>query len=265
MTKRQPTKETTVDLTEVKANDGHDRSLYELRGVVKSYGTEEAAVRAVDGIDLTVVKGEFVVIAGPSGSGKSTLLQLLGALDRPTAGTISFEGRDLGRLPDVSLAELRLRTLGFIFQQFNLIPTLTARENVEVALAPAGLDATARSRRAGELLERVGLDARADHLPSQLSGGEQQRVAIARALANEPEVLLADEPTGNLDSKTGDAILALLYSLWKETGLTVVLITHDPAIAGTAPRVLRLADGRVLTEELPPADTAPDLASAGER
>lgn len=265
MTERQPTKEATVNLSKVKANDGQDPILYELRGVLKSYGTAEATVRAVDGIDLTIVKGEFVVIAGPSGSGKSTLLQLLGALDRPTAGTISFEGRDLGSLPDVGLAELRLRTLGFIFQQFNLIPTLTALENVEAALAPTGLDSTERSRRAGELLERVGLGARADHLPSQLSGGEQQRVAIARALANEPEVLLADEPTGNLDSKTGDAILALLYSLWEETGVTVVLITHDQAIAGTAPRILRLADGHIASEELPRADATPDLASASER
>ena len=164
-----------------------------------------------------------------------------------------------------SLAELRLQTCGFIFQQFNLIPTLTAIENVEVALAPTTLEATARSHRAKELLERVGLGARAEHLPSQLSGGEQQRVAIARALANEPEVLLADEPTGNLDSRTGDAILALLYSLWEETGLTVVLITHDPAIAGTAPRVLRLADGHVVAEEIPRTDTTPDLASASER
>ncbi len=254
-----------MNLTTVNANRGQDPLLYELRGVLKSYGSAEATVRAVDGIDLTIVRGEFVVIAGPSGSGKSTLLQLLGALDRPSAGTISFEGRNLSSLPDVGLAELRLRTLGFIFQQFNQSPTLTALENVEVALAPTNLEATARAQRAKELLERVGLGARAEHLPSQLSGGEQQRVAIARALANEPEVLLADEPTGNLDSKTGDAILALLYSLWEETGVTVVLITHDQAIAGTAPRVLRLADGHVVAEELPRADTTPDLASTSER
>jgi putative ABC transport system ATP-binding protein len=254
-----------MNLTTVNANKGQDPLLYELRGVLKSYGSAEATVRAVDGIDLSIVRGEFVVIAGPSGSGKSTLLQLLGALDRPSAGTISFEGRNLSGLPDVGLAELRLRTLGFIFQQFNLIPTLTALENVEVALAPTNLEATARAQRAKELLERVGLGGRAEHLPSQLSGGEQQRVAIARALANEPEVLLADEPTGNLDSKTGDAILALLYSLWEETGVTVVLITHDLAIAGTAPRVLRLADGHVVAEELPRADTTPGLASASER
>jgi putative ABC transport system ATP-binding protein len=221
------------------------RPLYELRGVSKRYGRDGVAVRALDGVDLEIATGEFVVVAGPSGSGKSTLLQLLGALDRPSAGTISFKGRDLGTLADGELAALRLRTLGFVFQQFNLIPTLTATENVEIALAPAATEAAIRAARARELLGRVGLGDRESHLPSQLSGGEQQRVAIARALANEPEVLLADEPTGNLDSATGDAILALLYALWEETGSTVVLITHDAGIAGTAPRLLRLADGRM--------------------
>jgi putative ABC transport system ATP-binding protein len=221
--------------------------LYELRDVNRSYGRAETLVRAIDGIDLRIGEGEFLVVAGPSGSGKSTLLQLLGALDRPTGGVIYFEGRDLSKLSDGALAELRLNTLGFIFQQFNLIPTLSARENVEVVLAPAGIDAAGRERKTSELLGRVGLADRVDHLPSQLSGGEQQRVAIARALANEPDVLLADEPTGNLDMKTGNAILGLLYRLWEETGVTVVLITHDRAIAETAPRVLRLADGR-LTE-----------------
>jgi putative ABC transport system ATP-binding protein len=242
-----------------------DRRLYELREVVKTYGGTDTMVRAVDGIDLVIAKGEFVVIAGPSGSGKSTLLQLLGALDRPGSGTVLFEGRDLGTLRDRDLAALRLRTLGFIFQQFNLVPTLTGLENVEVALAPAKLRSEKRARRARELLARVGLGARGDHLPSQLSGGEQQRVAIARALANEPEVLLADEPTGNLDSKTGDEILALLYKLWEETGVTIVLITHDQAIAGTSPRVLRMADGRIASEELPPAETVADIGVGVER
>ncbi len=254
-----------MNVTTLNTPDGPAQGLYRLRGVVRSYGGAETSVRAVDGIDLEIAKGEFVVIAGPSGSGKSTLLQLLGALDRPSAGAIHFEGRDLAALGDHELAALRLRTLGFIFQQFNLIPTLTALENVEVALAPAGLDARARERRARELLGRVELGPRAGHLPSQLSGGEQQRVAIARALANEPEVLLADEPTGNLDTRTGDAILALLYSLWEETGVTVILITHDPAIAGTAPRVLRLADGQMAGEEPPEADRVPDAASGSKR
>jgi putative ABC transport system ATP-binding protein len=220
-------------------------TLYRLEGVVKTYGRGEALVRAIDGIDIEIAAGEFIVISGPSGSGKSTLLQLLGALDRPGDGQIEFEGRDLGRLGDNELADLRLKTLGFIFQQFNLIPTLSARENVDLAMAPATRSAGKREGRALGLLDRVGLRPRAGHLPSQLSGGEQQRVAIARALANSPDVLLADEPTGNLDTKTGDAILNLLYGLWEETGLTVVLITHDRAIAERAPRVVSIADGRI--------------------
>jgi putative ABC transport system ATP-binding protein len=248
VTKTNDEREEQMHVTKIN-QDGHRPTLYELRGVVKSYGGTETMVRAIDGIDLHIVKGEFVVIAGSSGSGKTTLLQLLGALDRPSSGSIRFEDQDLSSLGDRALAGLRLRTLGFIFQQFNLIPTLTAVENVEVALAPVGLARDEREARAGGLLERVGLGGRRDHLPSQLSGGEQQRVAIARALANEPEVLLADEPTGNLDSATGEAILGLLYSLWEETGLTVILITHDQSIAQMAPRVLRLADGKVVAEE----------------
>jgi putative ABC transport system ATP-binding protein len=220
--------------------------LYELDDVVKAYGSGDARVTAVAGIDLRIGRGEFVVVAGPSGSGKTTLLQLLGALDRPTSGSIAFEGRDLAGLGDGDLARLRRDTLGFVFQQFNLIPTLTASQNVEVAMAPTGLGRAARRARAAELLDRVGLGARGSHLPSQLSGGEQQRVAIARALANEPGVLLADEPTGNLDTATGEEILRLLRGLWEQEGLSVVLITHDPAVAGAAPRVVRLRDGRIL-------------------
>jgi putative ABC transport system ATP-binding protein len=211
--------------------------LYELRDVVKAYGSGGARVSAVDGIDLVIERGEFVVVAGPSGSGKTTLLQLLGALDRPTAGSVVFEGTDLATVGDGGLARLRRDRLGFVFQQFNLIPTLTALQNVQVPMS-------GNRARAQELLDRVGLGPRAGHLPSQLSGGEQQRVAIARALANEPDVLLADEPTGNLDTATGEEIVALLRGLW-EDGLSLVLITHDPAVAGTAPRVVHLRDGRV--------------------
>jgi putative ABC transport system ATP-binding protein len=211
--------------------------LYELRDVVKAYGSGGARVSAVDGIDLVIGRGEFVVVAGPSGSGKTTLLQLLGALDRPTSGNVVFEGTDLATVGDGGLARLRRDRLGFMFQQFNLIPTLTALQNVELPM-------NGNRPRALELLERVGLGARAGHLPSQLSGGEQQRVAIARALANRPDVLLADEPTGNLDTSTGDEIVALLRGLW-EDGLSLVLITHDPAVAGTAPRVVHMRDGRV--------------------
>jgi putative ABC transport system ATP-binding protein len=208
-------------------------------------------------MDLRIAPGEFVVVAGPSGSGKTTLLQLLGALDRPTDGVVRFEGRDLRGLGDRELARLRLSELGFVFQQFNLIPTLTARQNVEAALAPTGVDTSARHLRAGELLEAVGLAPRSEHLPSQLSGGEQQRVAIARALANDPRVLLADEPTGNLDTTTGREILALLRQLADGRGLTIVVVTHDPTIADDAPRVVHMRDGHsVAADELVAAQPA---------
>jgi putative ABC transport system ATP-binding protein len=223
--------------------------LYDLRAVEKTFGNGEALVTAVDGVDLRISTGEFVVIAGPSGSGKTTLLQLLGALDRPTGGEVLFEGQDLQRMSDNQLADLRRKTLGFIFQQFNLIPTLTARQNVEVALAPSGLVAQSRRERAVELLTRVRLQHRLDNLPSQLSGGEQQRVAIARALANHPRVLLADEPTGNLDTTTGEEVIELLRTLSDEEGLSVVLITHDPSIASAAGRLVALRDGRVVASD----------------
>jgi putative ABC transport system ATP-binding protein len=219
--------------------------VYELRAATRRYGDGAGEVRALDEVDLQVEAGEFLAIAGPSGSGKTTLLQLLGALDRATSGDVVFEGRDLGALADAELARLRLEKLGFVFQQFNLIPTLTARENVEAALAPGGGSGAGQRARADEVLAGVGLERRAEHLPGQLSGGEQQRVAIARALANEPEVVLADEPTGNLDSTTGEEIVALLRSLASERGKTVVLVTHDTGIAADAPRVVRLRDGRV--------------------
>jgi putative ABC transport system ATP-binding protein len=212
----------------------------ELRGATKTFSQGSLRINAVDDVDLTISEREFLVVAGPSGSGKTTLLQLLGAMDRPTAGSVFFEGRHLAELGDRELARLRLGAFGFVFQQFNLIPTLTAALNVEVALAPRGGGETRR------LLESLSLGHRADHLPSQLSGGEQQRVAIARALANEPHVLLADEPTGNLDSETGTEIVELLQSLSDERGQTVVLVSHDPGIAAKAPRVVRMRDGRVV-------------------
>jgi putative ABC transport system ATP-binding protein len=236
--------------------------VYRLRGLSKSYGDGATAVRAVDGIDLEIATGELVVIAGPSGSGKSTLLQLLGALDPPSAGSLEFEGRELAPRGDGELADLRLDRIGFVFQQFNLIPTLSAMENVELAMAPTGVPAAERTARTAQLLDRVGLASRADHLPSQLSGGEQQRVAIARALANGPDVLLADEPTGNLDSQTGESILTLLRQLSVEGGLTVIVITHDPAVAATAPRVVRLADGRISSDERIGAGAAQALEGA---
>jgi putative ABC transport system ATP-binding protein len=230
--------------------------LFELRDVSRVYGSGAREVRAVDSIDLRIDPGEFLVVAGPSGSGKTTLLQLLGALDRPTSGEILFEGRDLVALPDADLTQLRLETIGFVFQQFNLIPTLTARQNVEVALAPQGLSGSEREERVTELLEAVGLGPRGAHLPSELSGGEQQRVAIARALANRPRVLLADEPTGNLDSATGDEIIRLLRSISDQQGQAVVLITHDASIAARAGRVVRMKDGRLLLPA-PATEAAP--------
>ena len=221
---------------------------YELVDVVKRYGDGPTAVTAVAEVSLTVDTGELVAIAGPSGSGKTTLLQLIGGLDRPTSGTVRFDGADLAALREPELTRLRLTGIGFVFQQFNLIPTLTAAENVELALAPGELGGAERHARVSELLEAVGLSGRAEHLPSRMSGGEQQRVAIARALANAPRVLLADEPTGNLDSATGRDLLALLERLRAERGLTVVLITHDETVAAAADRIVRMHDGHLVTE-----------------
>jgi putative ABC transport system ATP-binding protein len=222
--------------------------VYRLDNVGKVYGSGSSSVTALADVSLTIRHGEFIVTAGPSGSGKTTLLQLLGALDRPSSGQVQLAGADLTRASDGDLSRLRRDTIGFIFQQFNLIPTLTATQNVEAAIATTDLGRAERERRAAELLDAVGLSPRAHHLPSQLSGGEQQRVAIASALANRPQVLLADEPTGNLDSTTGEEILSLLRRLSAEQQLTVVLITHDPAIAAAAPRLLRMRDGRLANE-----------------
>jgi len=223
--------------------------VYELRGVSKTYTLGGGQVHAVRDVELTLASGESAAIVGPSGSGKTTLLQLLGALDRPSAGEVFFEGRDIARLRDGELGKLRLRTFGFVFQQFNLIPTLTAAQNVEIALAPAGLPGDERRAHVLRLLDTVGLAPRAEHVPSKLSGGEQQRVAIARALANEPHVLLADEPTGNLDTSTGAEIIELLLSLSAEGKRTVVVVTHDHDIARRAGRVVRMQDGRLLPAE----------------
>jgi putative ABC transport system ATP-binding protein len=224
------------------------RTTYELTGVARSYGQNSTLVRALDALDLTIERGEFVAVFGSSGSGKTTLLQLLGTLDRPSAGSIHFEGQPLESLGDSALAALRLRAMGFVFQQFNLIPTLTAAENVEAALAPLGMSRTERREAAADHLEAVGLAPRARHLPTQLSGGEQQRVAIARALARSPRVVLADEPTGNLDTSNGEMVMELLAHLHAELQITLVLVTHDEWIAERADRVLRLADGRLVKE-----------------
>jgi putative ABC transport system ATP-binding protein len=228
-------------------SDSEHLPVYELRAVSKTFGSGSSAVDAVREVELTIATGDSLAIVGSSGSGKTTLLQLLGGLDRPTAGTVRFEGDDLSGLGDGALSRLRLSTFGFVFQQFNLIPTLTAAQNVEVALAPSKLGGSERTERVTRLLEQVGLGHRADHLPSKLSGGEQQRVAIARALANGPHVVLADEPTGNLDSTTGAEIIDLLLSLSGEGSRTVVVVTHDDEIAKRAHRIVRMRDG-VLAE-----------------
>lgn len=221
--------------------------LYSLEDVGRSYSKGGVTVEAVRSIDLDIAQGEMVSIEGPSGSGKSTLLQLLGALDTPTRGSLRFDGRELSKETDKSLTRLRSEEIGFVFQHFNLIPTLTAEENVAVAMVPAGKPRAERSERARELLGQVGLAHRVDHLPSRLSGGEQQRVAIARALANAPRVVIADEPTGNLDSETAAEVISLLAGLRETAGVTLILATHDDEIGRIAETRVRLKDGLIVT------------------
>jgi ABC-type lipoprotein export system ATPase subunit len=210
-------------------------------------GTETIA--ALDGLDLTVTPGEFVAVMGPSGSGKSTLLHLIGGLDRPTDGEVWVDGIELGRCPEREQIRHRRECVGFVFQCFHLLPTRSALENVEVAMMLAGVAPGERRGRARSLLEQVGLGHRLSHHPSQLSAGEQQRVAIARALGNGPSLILADEPTGNLDSRTGQDVMSILERLHREQQVTLVVVTHDPTIASYAGRVLHLLDGRFVEEE----------------
>ncbi len=215
--------------------------------LVKTYSLGLTELHALDHVSLSIDEGELVAIMGASGSGKSTLLNVLGCLDRPTSGRYFLAGREVSRLGRSELAEVRNRTIGFVFQSFNLLPRTTALENVELPLVYAGLRRGERASRARTALERVGLGDRLEHRPSQLSGGQQQRVAIARALVNEPKVVLADEPTGNLDSRTSDAIMALFQELWRG-GLTIVYVTHEPDVARYASRVIVLKDGRVIED-----------------
>lgn len=218
-----------------------------LKNAQKVYLMGEVRVPALRGIDLTMQPGEFVAIMGPSGSGKSTLMHLLGCLDLPSDGIVQLDGHDVTKLDEDRLAQIRGKKIGFVFQTFNLIPTLTALENVELPLFFQGVSRVERRVRAAELLGKVGLDGRMHHKPSQLSGGERQRVAIARALANNPEIILADEPTGNLDSESGKAILDLLAQLHRE-GKTIILVTHNPEAAAYTQRILRIRDGRLVEE-----------------
>jgi putative ABC transport system ATP-binding protein len=219
--------------------------MYKLTGVTKDYQKGRETVHALRGVDLVIEDGEWLTIQGPTGHGKTTLLQMLGGLDRPTSGVIDFDGQDLAQLRESQVTKVRATSIGFIFQTFNLIPTLSAQENVEAALVPLGISGGERRSRAATALEGVGLADRVRHLPSELSGGQQQRVAIARALVKQPKVLLADEPTGNLDEDTRDEIISLLEGLWRGQGLTMVLVTHDSWIARRSQRVAVMQNGKL--------------------
>jgi len=222
----------------------------DVRDASKTYRRGKNEVRALDGVSLHVPKGQFLSVMGSSGSGKSTLLNLLGALDTPSAGSISIDGREISRLPDDELSRFRRDRLGFIFQFFNLLPTLTAVENVILPALLSGQPRSVLEPRANALLESVGLRGRGHHRPDELSGGEMQRVAVARAILGEPALLLADEPTGNLDSKTGAEVLRLIREATRARNLTVVMVTHDPKAAEVGDRLVRLADGHVIGDEL---------------
>ena len=219
--------------------------LIHTEGLCRHFQMGEQTVRALDGVDVAIASGEFVAVMGPSGSGKSTLLYLLGGLDRPTDGRIWVEGHDIAALDENALAAYRMRDIGFIFQAFHLIPTMTALENVMFPMLFAQVPAERRKARATDLLERVGLGDRLHHKPTELSGGQQQRVAIARALANDPPLILADEPTGNLDSHSGAEIMGLLTHLHREEGRTIIIVSHDPTVTDYATRALHLRDGQI--------------------
>jgi putative ABC transport system ATP-binding protein len=223
--------------------------MYKLTNVTKDYPKGRETVHALRGVNVEIPDGEWLAIQGPTGHGKSTLLQILGGLDRPTSGSVDFDGRDLARTREAQMTKVRANSIGFIFQTFNLIPTLSAQENVETALVPLGVSGASRRARAAEALNSVGLGDRLRHLPTELSGGQQQRVAIARALVKEPTVLLADEPTGNLDEDTRDEIIGLLEKLWQENGLTLVIVTHDSSIARRAQRLGTMRNGKLTVKQ----------------
>jgi putative ABC transport system ATP-binding protein len=240
--------------------------VYKLTGVSKIYRKARRTVPAVRDLDLVIEDGQWLAVQGRTGHGKTTLLQLLGGLDRPTSGVVEFDGRDLARLREAQVTRVRAASIGFIFQTFNLVPTLSAAENVEAALIPLGTGLAERRRRVAAALESVGLGDRARHLPSELSGGQQQRVAIARALVKEPKVLLADEPTGNLDEGTRDEIIDLLAQLWHDLGLTLVLVTHDSTLARRAQRVGVMSKGRLaIRPDAGPAGRSQPASGPGAR
>ena len=225
--------------------------IIEIANLVKRYEMGDEEVFALQGVTLTIARNEYVALMGPSGSGKSTLMNMLGCLDTPTSGTYLFTGENVSDMNDDDLAEIRNREIGFVFQTFNLLPRATALQNVELPLVYSGMPRAERLQRATQALERVGLSDRMDHKPNELSGGQRQRVAIARALVTSPSIILADEPTGNLDSKTGQDIMRLFGELWRG-GNTVILVTHEEDIARHARRIIRLRDGRIESDEVNP-------------
>ena len=228
--------------------------MYEITALTKQYKGKQEVVNALAGVDVTIPDGDMLAIQGPTGHGKSTLLQLLGGLDRPTGGKLLFNGRDMAKMSEMQLTKLRAQNFGYIFQSFNLMPTLNAQENVETALVPLGVKAQVRRERAAAALTEVGLGDRLSHLPGELSGGQQQRVAIARALVKEPKVLMADEPTGNLDEETRDDIFGLLEKLWRERSFTVIVVTHDSAIAKQVPRLAQIKNGKLTIKRDTPVE-----------
>ena len=237
--------------------------MYTLSNVTRLYQKGRHTVPAVRDVDLEIPDGDWLAVQGRTGHGKTTLLQLLGGLDHPTSGTITLDGQDLTRMREAQVTRLRATSIGFVFQTFNLVQTLTAADNVEAALIPLGMGWAERRRRTAEALDSVGLSDRARHLPSELSGGQQQRVAIARALVKQPKVLLADEPTGNLDEDTREDIMALLEKLWREHGLTMVLVTHETVIARRALRVAIMSKGRLAIRPSPGHVTGYPFGSPG--
>jgi putative ABC transport system ATP-binding protein len=226
-----------------------DKIALQSKGLKKHYHQGEALVRALDGIDLSIEKGEFLAIIGRSGSGKSTLLNMLGSLDRPSEGEVLLGGVNIAEVPGRKLPDIRRHKIGFVFQQFNLVPTLTAQENVELPLKYAGVGTGKRAELAKKALREVGLQERLTHRPNQMSGGEQQRVAIARALVTKPAIILADEPTGEVDSHTATQIIDLMHKLNRELSLTIIIVTHDPLVAEHTNRIIRLSDGRIESDK----------------